>query len=165
MPVVILDANDFFLILSDQWHGDGEPLLDRCQEANRKVKGQAKNGCSEGRQSHTAEHPWPRRQHSFSKRLWQRWWEGGVKWLGSATPGLSLGLCGHLVTELGFCLWPRHFRYPFSGLRPFQSIARQASQQPLSLSRQTIWALRPLQTLPPSNQQWQVRLASTDMNI
>lgn len=46
-----------FPILSDQWHSDREPLIDRRQEADRKVKGQAKNGGPEGREGNTAEHP------------------------------------------------------------------------------------------------------------
>lgn len=70
----------------DQWHSDRKPLLDRCQEADRKVKGQAKNGCAEGRQGDPAEHPWPRWQHRFSQRLWPRRWAGC--WvLGSAEMG------------------------------------------------------------------------------
>lgn len=43
--------------LADQRHCDREPLLDRCQEADRKVKGQAKNGGAAGRPGDPAEHP------------------------------------------------------------------------------------------------------------
>lgn len=66
--------------LPDQWHSDREPLLDRCQEADRKVKGQAKNGGSAGRQGDPAEHPWPRWQHSLSQRLRQRRWGCVCSW-------------------------------------------------------------------------------------
>lgn len=44
-------------LLSDKRHSDRESLPDRCQEADREVKGQAKNGGSAGRQGDPAEHP------------------------------------------------------------------------------------------------------------
>lgn len=84
---MLVVANFFFWLLADQRHSDRESLPDRCQEADREVKGQAKNGCSAGRQGDPAEHPGPWWQHSFSQRLGQRWWGWWIR-LCHASPWL-----------------------------------------------------------------------------
>lgn len=58
--------------------------------------------------------------------------------------------------NVGFSL-DRYFRYTLYGVRSFQPVARETSQQSFPVSRQAIRTLGPLQTLAPANQQRQVK--------
>ena len=57
----------------DKRHRHREPVPRGRQEADREVKGQAKDGGPERRESHASERSRPGRQHSIREQLGQRW--------------------------------------------------------------------------------------------
>lgn len=59
---------------ADQWHCHGEPITNRCQEADWEVEGQVEDGGAKRWPSHAAQHSRPRRQRRVSQQLRPRRW-------------------------------------------------------------------------------------------